>query len=90
MKFIATLTEGGPLAGPLLRENYQPGESHAYGPEDAGYVESVLMPNSRFDVQVFPDDEAAVVVSDPAPGAPPEPDAPTPEAPAQATKKKKA
>lgn len=89
MKFIATLTEGGPLAGPLLRENYQPGESHAYGPEDAGYVESVLMPNSRFDVQVFPDDEAAVVVSDPAPGAPPAPDA-TPEAPAQATKKKKA
>lgn len=54
MRYEVTL-KGGPLSGPLLREEYLPGIVYHYSAEDAEYVNDVLFVDGHFEIKEIAD-----------------------------------
>lgn len=54
MRYEVTLI-GGPLSGPLYREEYFPGITYHYSAADAEYVEGVLRFDGHFDIKEIED-----------------------------------
>jgi hypothetical protein len=72
MRYEVTLI-GGPLSGPLYREEYFPGIVYHYSAADAEYVEDVLRFDGHFDIKEIEDaPKAAPKESTPSEPAKPE------------------
>lgn len=50
MRYEVTL-KGGPLSGPLLREEYLPGVVYNFSEDDSEYVNDVLFVDGHFDIK---------------------------------------